>query len=635
MHYNKKEINKEHVNSLIKIGFHPIIACILDRRQLKDLTDIFRYFCDEPFFEINPFFFRDMENAIAHLKSALLDDYKINIYGDRDVDGITSIAILYKTLTLYSNKIHYQLPVGDQDYSFDMDQAEDWVEQNFQYIITVDCGITNIKEIAYLKSKNIKVLIIDHHTPLADLPQADYIINPFVPDSVYDSPFVDTKIITSAGFLVFQFCLAYLYLEYNYDNKLKKLVNPQNLDLNKSIKNKKLVKAQKIFVNINKNNYLNWLQEQYLCWQEFINNSNKNIINEFLIYAAMSIIADVIPIQGINKIVVQSMLQFLRKHKHKLFVSLFTKLGIRQESLNVKDFSWKICPMINASGRMGDATKSLEVFLETDKLKKENAIKELNELNKKRKALGDDIWSRLEPQINDNLVFYKNNLCFFHVPEISRGITGILAQLVCKKINKPAFITTSIRGGQIISGSCRGDGNHHLTHFLSHFKNIFIKFGGHKNAGGFTFPKEKLDDFKNLLQDKCEQLAEADTADIIDIDAEIPYQYLNQDLCKLIDIFEPSGHKNPAPTFLSQNISISSFAVIGKTKEHLKLFLKGNGCIIEALYWKHGILYNELLKESESHQPLTVDIIYQLELNCFNSKKNLNLIIQDMKIAKK
>jgi single-stranded-DNA-specific exonuclease len=179
MKWIKKEIDKEQIKQLVKrYSLDALIASIFIRRGITRPEDLLFYLEEESLYLHNPFYFKDMGKVVERIKQAAARGEKISIYGDRDVDGITSTVLIVDCLRSLGAEVEWRVPLGDEDYGLsfsDIDNAHSW---GATLLITVDCGISNHREVDYARGKNIQTIIIDHHNPRGTLPPAYAVINP-------------------------------------------------------------------------------------------------------------------------------------------------------------------------------------------------------------------------------------------------------------------------------------------------------------------------------------------------------------------------------------------------------------------------------------------------------------------------
>lgn len=660
MNFVKKNVDINFIKKWMQFGINPIILAILDRRKLISDSDIIN--CLNPVFEniISPFLFEDIIKACERVNKAVSDNEKILIFGDRDVDGATSISILYDYLESINADVIWEVPVKDDPYGLNINNFSGWSKKNISLCITVDCGITNIEEIRALNGLNIDTIIIDHHEPHEQLPDAFAIINPKTSNNFSFSNlaacgvtflFVIGHIIYTSQLFNKKFAVVYKNeLNYQIDTYVNlnlidsKIINDLNntgnfnydeifLYHNGILPHENIFKAvKKKIIHLNpiskiyKNKIFDYINLNLSAKLSFYNYffDKLDIIEKckkkYLPLVMLGTLADIMPIIDINRIFTHLGFYYIRKNTPDNFINLFKHINLDINTIDSKDISWIICPMLNSPGRIGDATITVDFLLNKDK---NSVIKEIIEINTERKEKGDKAFKNFSNNITENKTFYNNHLTFFYSDEIERGITGITAFKISKQTKTPSIVAA--KDGNFYSGSIRGEGNFHFVHFLEKAKHLFTQYGGHKNAAGFRFSIENLDDFKNFLLYNSVIFENNNKDESVYIDAEIPISYLDINLFNMLKLFEPYGEKNLNPILYTQNIKIDSYSRLGELKEHLKLYFNTDKYKFIGLFWNKGEWFENNYKNDSKY-----NIIYQLELNKYNKNLIPQLMLLDM-----
>lgn len=667
MQINKKELNIKFIQKLMGKGFSPIILSILNRRGFSQTNDIVDFLY--PVFERidSPFYFKQIIKAYNRLDKAIINNEKILIYGDKDVDGTTSIALIYDFLKkLNINSVEWDLPLEDDAYGIVLDKLK---YKDFNLLITVDCGISSSSEISYLNSIGIDTIVIDHHSPQENnVPEAYSIINP------QNNEIYPVKEMSASG-VSFIFILGYFFYKSNYFNKRIGLIFFENNKLCLNIyKNMIFIESHNlttipnpldlknnfnidlIFVYKNKHfdleennvqtldniksihNKLDLYENESVKAQISLFNKIYNSIEEiqkikkiYLIYSMFGLIADMMPLIKTNRIIVSEGLRYLRKSHSLMLKEMIKKLKLEQQFLGSTELSWKICPLLNASGRMGKADLTVKTLLnENDSY----FIDQLILQNEERKRQSDIAYNLFTEYFDENSKDYKNNIAFFYSEKIAKGVTGITATKLSKENNNCPTIVASC-DNDIFTGSVRGDTEYHLVEFLSEAKEILSQFGGHKAAAGFSLEKNNLKAFIEFLKLKSHLLMTNNENDkiiskqkTIDIDAEIPLEYLNIKLLQNISILEPFGQYNHNPVLYTKKIHIINYKIIGKNKDHLRITFSTNDSnlpTIVGLFWSKGKWF-----ETYYDKDKTYNVVYKIEYNHFNGQVIPQLIIIDI-----
>ena len=703
--YNKKNITREEIYDLHKkFGIDLLESSIFARRGINTGKDIMYYLESDPRFIHTPFLFSSMEDAVSRINDAIDENEKVLIFGDRDVDGITSTAILYSYLKQQGLDVQWRLPVGEDSYGLSMQAVDDFAKEFGSLIITVDCGISNNLEIQHAKELGIDVIVTDHHNPPEELPPAIIIIDPKMSDSGY--PFKDIsgaavayKLVSALRFSHFQlyaqdFCLLDVSkTEEGFSvtcMKTRNLVEKSRLQVNFdqypiSISTTKLMdylKGQQILVwNYEKTKSLlrqlfgSGVEFQMLDMQSQIAKTIPQIqgkelselkklskiafysdretqdidgfFNIFVTYAskkawevfpqyetdcandlqlvAIAALADIMPMQNENRIFVKNGLMAINSGKsRKGIAELLARTELAGKQVTSTDLSWKIIPVLNAAGRMGQSNLSLELLISEDPSTRNLLAQQIMELNDKRKEFVSDGEFCTAKQAEESFAYFNKKFCIVYDQKINRGITGILAAHLVKKFNVPSMAITFTEDGSVAVGSMRSCRGVVATSFLDNFGDFFINHGGHDAAAGFSFGKDKLRQFLSIASDLVEKLSLESEEEAVEVDAELPPEYITPDLLKLSEKFEPFGEKNPELVFVSKALPVVDAQKVGKTeKTHLKITFDCGKYKFPSIAWGEG---DRLGKDFDKNDRL--NIIYTVGKNTFNGNTTAQLVIK-------
>lgn len=708
----KKRITREDVSALYdKFGVNALTASILARRGITEGADVQFFLEDDLRFMHNPFLFANMEDAVDRILQAKDEGENVLIFGDRDVDGITSTAVLYDCLTSMGINVSWRLPGGTDPYGLNKNAVDDF-EKNFgSLVITVDCGISNVEEIAYATEKGMDVIVIDHHTPPEVLPSPAIIVNPKCEDSGY--PFKDIsgcavvyKVVSALRFAasgLYKNEVALFAATASPDGdectievlKLQNLVEKGSLSITvragTSISDTKLVdflRGQQIFVWDEKStssllsqifgsgaefNFMDLRGEvakvfpamggaslsqlksksklaRYNPDQNteikgfyniFVTFVNAQISKQFPSYAkanerdlqlvALAALADIMPLKNENRIFIRHGIASMNKgNAREGLRELLSMQGLLGKRINATDLSWNINPALNATGRLGHPEIGLELFLEKDAGKRTEIAQKIIEMNNERKALGNEGWNFAALQAKESIQKYGGKLCVIiddsGEQKINRGVSGTIAGKLVNIYDIPSMAITIVDENAIGSmRSCRG---FEVLSLLDKMADLFVSYGGHAYAAGFTFKKDRLPEFLAALDRFAPEIELSNSeAEQINIDAEIPSDYLKPDLLAIVDDFEPYGEENRELTFMSKNLRICDAAVIGKTeRQHLKLTFDLGKTKWPAMFWGGAESLHRDFDKGDN-----VDVLYQVGRNCFNGVETPQLIITDIR----
>ncbi|MCL2720479.1 MAG: DHH family phosphoesterase, partial [Treponema sp.] len=350
--------------------------------------------------------------------------------------------------------------------------------------------------------------------------------------------------------------------------------------------------------------------------------------NTDLQLAALGTIADIMPLLDENRIIVRRGIEALGKKPRLGLLQLLQKLDLTGKHFETKDISWKLCPTINAARRMGSAETAAALFFEKDLLKRERLATELTGMNEKRKDLEEETWAAIESMAYKSFEEYEQNFVLVFGEKINKGITGLMAQRACRIFNAPAMAVSI--GDEISTGSIRSARGFNVCALLDQFSGMFIDAGGHKAAGGFSILNKNWDVFAEQLKNIVSVIEFDEEYDdkIIQIDVELPHDYLTPDILKLIDRFEPYGSENDQLVFMTKQIPIKEINLIGKPEaKHVKLIFDAGKYKWPALYWQSA----ERVLNKEFGVNDKVDIAFNLTRDYFKGNETPQIMIIDLK----
>lgn len=519
----------------------PIIATIMLNRGITD-PGSFITPTEEGF--LDPFLMLGMEKATERILKAIADNEKIAIYGDYDVDGITSTAIMVKFLRSHKADVIYYIPDRHEEgYGINTDAIDKIHAQGVSLLITVDCGITALKEIAYAKELGIETIITDHHECKDETPDAYCLLNPKQPDCEY--PF---KKLAGVG-------VAF-----------------------------KLLQALTIKMHFHM----------------------RELIDEYIDLVAIGTIADVMPLVGENRIIVKKGLELLKYTVNRGIRALADVAEINLSGVQTGTIGFMLAPRINAAGRMGDPRCAVELLLAKDDMTAKRYAEILNDKNRERQeteiSILEDALNIIEstPSIKNDFVIVLAHEGWHH------GIIGIVASKISERFNKPCIlISTDEENGK---GSGRSIRSFNLFKALENSGHLMQKFGGHDLAAGLSIKPENIDKFReeiNTYAKAC--LTEDDFMPILYIDSELPPPYINMNTAEKLSILEPYGMGNACPLFYATNLSISQIRPLSDGK-HIKLILSLDEYCIEAVGFNMGELLEMLNEGDKIDIAFSIDI---------------------------
>lgn len=502
----------------------------------------------------DPYLLAWMNEAVLRIKKAVENKEKIVIFGDYDVDWVTSTSILVHFFKKIQVAISYRLPHRVEDWyglkSYFIDELkEKWVS----LVITVDCWTRDIEVIKYAKSIWVDVIITDHHA---------------VPDIIPEEAVA--------------------------------IINPKRQDCPYPFK------------------YLSWAWVAYklmmaLAKEYFNNEDYKKYLQESIDIAAIWTVADCMSLTWENRIIVKEWLKQLKNSRSKWIRSIISDKI--HTDLDADVFGFLIWPRLNAAWRMDTPYKALNLILNnSDSL--QETIDEIEYLNERRKILTKDFVAEALDFVNP-----ENNIIFFESSEIEHWIIGIIAGRLTENFYKPSIVLKEETDKYV--ASCRSPEYFSIVDLLEEFKDEFIAFGWHKQAAGFSIKKEKFDDFKKKVLSKVNSLDFGAYKKTIIVDKIIEPIDISFKLLDKINKFKPFWIWNKKPLLMIKDFEFDKIDFLWTTGEHIKITNKYSINIVWFWFGK----YMDLLKQANK-----LDIIFDIQENNWNNKKNLQLQIIDIRL---
>ncbi len=341
---------------------------------------------------------------------------------------------------------------------------------------------------------------------------------------------------------------------------------------------------------------------------------------------ALAAIADIMPLQNENRLFIKNGIDSIKKDGPRPgLAELFHELKINAEALTSIDISWTVTPALNAAGRLGQADVALELLhCEEPKKRNQLAIK-INDLNEERKNLVSKAYYKIKETVEQSITQNEQKLCIIIDEEIHPGITGNLAGKLMQERNVPAIIITKSEG--VYKGSMRSCRGFITTSFLSSFGDFFINYGGHNAAAGFSFENERLELFNKKIKELLPSInLEEENLDI-NIDAEIPQEFLSPESFKIVNTMEPFGAENKELLLVTKNIKLCDAMVQGKKEPYsLKLVFDTGKFKFPAMFFGQAQRLKQDISIGQNY-----DILYTLVRNYFNGTVTPQLRIKEVK----
>lgn len=574
-----------HVGELAaSLGIGTLAAGLLCNRGYTTKEAAMRFLHMEEEMLHSPFLLRDMEKAVARIKEAIDKKERIVIYGDYDVDGVTSVTILYLYLSGKGANVGYYIPnrMGE-GYGMSENSLDNLIDSGANLIVTVDTGITANLEVEHALSRGTDVVVTDHHECHGDLPNAAAVVNPRRPDCDY--PF---KELAGVG-VVFKLLCAF---ETRYEN---------------------------------------------ISEQEAV----RRICDEYADLVAIGTIADVMPIKDENRLIVAFGLNKIEKGARMGLTALCEAVArkpdgsknTRAPKITSSFVGYTLAPRINAAGRISSASLAVELFLTSSRDKADELALRLCDINRERQTEETRIAMEAYARIEASHDFENDPVIVLEADNWHHGVIGIVASRITEKYGLPSILI-SFDGAQsdgnldIGKGSGRSVKGLNLVDALVHCGDLLEKYGGHELAAGLSVSRDNIDAFRKKINAYArENFSKIDLIPTLDADFVISGDEVNTHNADELRILEPYGVSNPVPSFVLQNMKVEDVQSISFGK-HTKVLLKRDGMpSLTAMYFSRSP------KDAEVYAGDIVDVFATMDINEFGGQRTAQLIVRDIRIC--
>lgn len=470
---------------------------------------------------LNPMDMLDMDKAASRICTALEKKEKIVVYGDYDVDGITSTALLYDFLKSNGADVIYYIPDRkDEGYGINIMAVNKLIRQGMKLLITVDCGITAIGEVEFAKLQGMDVIITDHHTCKERIPDAaDAVVNPKREDD-----------------------------EYGFDGLAGVGVA---FKLALALAMKLGLKTGSVFA-------------------------------QYADLAAIGTIADVVPLVNENRIIVDKGLQLLQNPKRPGIRELLRVAGMENKKLNAGTVAFSLAPRMNAAGRLGTAVTAVELLLTQDDAKAAEIAAELDRENRERQDTEQTINREAIEMIAKDPNFDKKKVIVLAKEGWHNGVIGIVASRLVELYYKPTILISLADG--VGKGSGRSIEGFNLFDALNDSDELLTNFGGHSVAAGLGINEENIEKFTEKINKYADSVMnEKDMVPVVRVDCMLGGQNLNLATVKVLAALEPYGMGNEKPMFVTKDAYVVSAATVGAEGRHLRMQIEKDGVRVNCI----------------------------------------------------
>jgi single-stranded-DNA-specific exonuclease len=537
-------------------GLPKLVSLVLENRGVGSNAEVQRFLGGRETEFGDPFRMPGFADALRLLREAVSSRRLISVYGDFDVDGITSTAILTEALRDLGGQAQPYIPHREREgYGLNIRAIDSLADRGVEVLVTCDCGTTANPEVEHARSLGMEVIVVDHHIPPSELPPTSALFNPKLPHS---DGYADYS---TAG-------LAFRLAGALYEAEGREFPESRYAEL-----------------------------------------------------AALGTVADMVPLLDENRELVRRGLAAISKTQRPGLRALIEVSNVKAKSVSAEAIAFSLAPRINAAGRLADAKLALDLLLTQDEATGLELATQIDALNRERQRMtleAQELAGQLASSRADaplTLVGHAD----FH-----QGIIGLVASRLVESLGRPAAVYQ--QGENESRGSCRSITEYDITGGLRACGDLFERYGGHKQAGGFTIRSNRLAELEERLVEHAAQALQGhDLTPVLDIDAEWPLGDLRSQEIRWLGKLEPHGQGNPGATLLSRDVRVVEAKTVGQGDRHLRLKLKSGAVVWPAIAFG----WEGAPPEEGSH----VDLVYSLSSDRYGPSENggaLQLNLLDM-----
>lgn len=536
----------------------------------------------------DPFLMQDMRKAAETILQSVTDGRRIAIYGDYDVDGVTSVCILYLYLKKLGADVTYYIPCRlGEGYGMSEEAVRRLAADGVQTIITVDTGVTAVAEAQLASELGVTLVITDHHECSSQLPVAEAIVNPHRPDDSY--PFAD---LAGVG-VVF-----------------------------------KLLSAMEIL----------------RCPALSVSECVRHICMEYADLVAIGTVADVMPIRDENRLLVALGLKRIEAEPREgvralLAASLSESRSTQRKKITSSLIGFTLAPRINAAGRIEDAAIAVQLFLSEDAETANSLAHRLCDINRQRQNEENRIADAAYARIDAEYDLTRYPVIVLADDHWHHGVIGIVASRITERYGCPCILISFEQTGQqenvqkephpgdLGKGSGRSVKGMNLVDALSSCSELLVKYGGHELAAGLTIERSQLAEFRERINEFARScFHDGMPLPTLEADCELTGEDITMRQAEELYSLEPYGTSNPTPVFVTYAMTIADITAVGAGK-HIRFRLEKDGVSVTAMYFRHG------LADIDAYPGEQIDVMYQLDVNEFQGVRSLQMILKDIRLS--
>jgi single-stranded-DNA-specific exonuclease len=546
------------------LNLHPTVARLMCMRGLRDPEVATRFLRPSLDHLHDPYLLADLAKAVVRIERAIAQKERIAIHGDYDVDGITSTVILRRALEMLGGEVVHFIPERLRDgYGLQCAAIDRLHAEGVHLIVSVDCGIRGTDAALRARELGLDLIITDHHEPEDSLPPAFAVINPKRADCSYPD-----KNLAGVGVAL------------------------------------KLVQA--------------------LCQRA----DRGKWLPAFVKIAAIGTLADVVPLVGENRVIAKLGLGSLSTGRHTVGLrALLECSGLTGKTIDSYQVSFMVAPRVNAAGRMSTPDIATRLLLATDEAAIEDAralAQQLNEENLRRQEEEADLVAQAKKAIESDPAIGAHNVLVVGGDGWHRGVIGIAASKLVDTYHKPAIVLSV--DGEVAHGSCRSIPDFDMLDALERCGDVFLRFGGHKQAAGLTMEAARVPEFRARINAHADEVLEPDQLrPRLRIDGALNLKHITADFVDGLNAVAPFGCGNPRPVFHAMPVEIVDGPRPLKER-HLKMTFRQDGRSFRAIAWRAAERAAFLTEHRAG-----VNLAFSLEQNQFQGETYLELSVADVK----
>ncbi len=548
-----------------QLGITPLMAQVLINRGIAD-PDEAKGFIDCHLGDLaDPFLVGDMEKAVQRIIAALGKE-KILIYGDYDVDGVTATSLLVLFLRDLGYSAYYYIPNRvNEGYGINKESIDRFRKKGISLIITVDCGISSVQEIAYANSQNVRVIVTDHHEPPPLLPAADALINPLLKNCSF--PY---KSLSGVG-------LAF-YLAAG---------------LRKGLRD-----------------------------SGFFEDRPEPSLLDYLDLVAVGTIADIVPLTGLNRILVKAGMEQINRKPRLGMKSLLSVCGLSVGQVDSSSVAYRIAPKINAAGRLSDASAGVRLLTTDSREDADRLAGYLDIENVERQRIEERIFNEAVDKIAAGGMLEGKQSIVLYSANWHPGVIGIVASRLMERFYRPTILLSMEDG--VGKGSARGIPSFHLYQGLLKCQDLLTEFGGHKYAAGIKIDLASVEEFSERFERVVSEMVSEDGfTPVLTLDAQTNIDALTFDEVTRLQSLAPFGAGNPEPMLFISGVKITEARAVGRN--HLSFKANQNGYSLGAIAFRQA-------HELEHLAPL-MDLAVYPEIQTWKGVREVRLRVKAMRAS--